>query len=229
MKEFKIRGSAGGNIVTSPKADLPSKGTQTYLKKWLKEQIYGKGPEVNSKYLIKGLEMEDASIELVQKELYFDLVDLEKNEEYFEDEYFCGTPDVILEDHLIDVKSSYSGDTFPIFEDEVVDKGYYWQAQIYMHLTGRKKYKLIYCLVDTPDDLIEKDAKSECYKRGEKYSKKKFNEMKERCTYSGVDSKYLTKVFNINYNEEDIELLKTQVDKCRTYINNLKEKIGYES
>jgi len=71
------------------------------------------------------------------------------------------------------------------------------------------------------------EAKAECYKRGEKYNKKKFNEMKERCTYSNVKPELRTKVYNINYNEEDIELLKRQVNKCRNYIETLKNKINY--
>ena len=56
MKEFKIRCSAIGKIMTNArsKTETLSKTTKTYLEEWSKEQIYKRKKEVFSKYIDKG-------------------------------------------------------------------------------------------------------------------------------------------------------------------------------
>ena len=125
----------------------------------------------------------------------------EKNEEYFEDSHFCGTPDVILDDTIIDIKSSWDCFTFPLFEDEIPNKDYYYQLQTYMALTGLKKAKLVYVLMDTPES-IEKDAVS----------------------YEGVESKYRIKIFDVDYDEEVVESMRDKVQYVRDNIINTLEK-----
>ena len=105
MKDFKIRASAAGKLATKSrsKSEALSQTTKSYLQEWAKQEIYGVRKDISSKYLDKGNAVEDDAIDYAAKELGW--LFASKNDEYFEDENFCGTPDVILEDKIIDIKS----------------------------------------------------------------------------------------------------------------------------
>ena len=91
MKEFKIRCSAIGKIMTNPrsKTETLSKTTKTYLEEWSKEQIYNRKKEVFSKYIDKGNAVEVESLNFIAKEL--DISNLVKNEESFENGFLTRT------------------------------------------------------------------------------------------------------------------------------------------
>lgn len=199
MREFKIRASASGKLAVNSrsKSDLLSKTTKSYIEEWLAGEIYGVRKQIKSKYLDKGNAVEDAAIDYASTELGW--LFAIKNEEYFEDEYFCGTPDVMLEDKIIDIKSSWDCFTFPLFANEIPSKDYYYQLQVYMHLTGKTKAQLCYVLMNTPEDIAYGETED----------------------YTDIDSKYRIKTFDIDYDEEVIEMLKEKVLISREYINQL--------
>jgi hypothetical protein len=199
MKQFKLRASCAGKLMTDPanKKELLSKTTKTYLQEWLKEQIYGVEKEISNKYLEKGISMEDEAIDAAIN--WLNLPFNMKNEEYFNDEYFQGTPDLIYPDFIIDIKNSWDCWTFPLFESEIPTKDYYYQLQVYMHLTGIKKAKLVYILLDTPETKAN-----------------------AAITYVDVDIKYRHKVYEFDYDEEVIKELQKRVENAREYINSLK-------
>lgn len=226
MKEFKIRCSAIGQIMTNPrsKADklsgVLSKTAQTYCETWLKEQIYSRRKEFSTKFTEKGNIVEDNSIDFVAEQLGYGM--LLKNEKHYKGEFITGTPDVVLPDLVIDVKNSWDCFTFPLFETRF-DMGYYWQAQGYMALTGRKNYKLIYTLMDTPLHLIEKEAYWYAKNNGyEDLDDKLYQKFLDKMTFGNVPDKYRIKVFDIARNDGDIEQIKERVKQCRQFINSLK-------
>lgn len=217
MKEFKIRASACGEIMGIKGL---GKTGETYLQTWLKEQLFNRRKEFSNKYTQKGLIMEDNSIDMVAD--YLDLGMLMKNEQYFENDFFTGTPDVILKDFIIDVKNSWDCFTFPFFDKEVPNKGYYWQAQVYMDLVGRDSYKLIYVLSDTPENIIEKTAYYWCKDNGyEELDLDIYDKFLAKMTYPDIPIEKKIKVFDIQRNDADIEKIKERVKECRTYINQL--------
>jgi len=121
------------------KPSLPS-GAKSYCRTWLTEKLYNRRKNFTSKFTDKGNICEDNSIEFLSD--YF-LLDLSKNEEYFEGDFITGTPDLIVgESEVWDIKNSWSPDTFPIF-DTKPNIGYWWQLQSYMALTGRSKARLV--------------------------------------------------------------------------------------
>lgn len=198
--QFKIRASAGGKIMTSPKDknELISQTTKTYVYEWLKEAIYGVKKEISSKYIIKGLKMEDTAIDKAID--WLDIPFAIKNEQSFIDEYFTGTPDLIVDGVVYDIKCSWDCFTFPLFEAEIPTKDYFYQLQIYMHLTGCRKAKLVYVLLNTPDELVYET----------KYD------------YSDLDKKYKIKTFDVEYDETVISTLTDRVKNIREFIKNLK-------
>jgi hypothetical protein len=196
--KFKCRASALGKLMTNPrsKSETLSQTTKSYLEEWVKEQIYGVKKQINSKYIQKGLALEDTAIEFysVAENKSFMIKNLDK----FEDDFFTGTPDCILYDVVYDFKTSWDCFTFPLFDQEV-DMGYYYQLQVYMHLTGLKKAKLVYTLQDTPE----------------------FLSYEEPVSYSHVDYKYRVKEFDIDFDPTVIETAKAKVLECRDYIKEL--------
>lgn len=206
-------------IVKKNNLILPE-SAKTYCKTWMKEKTYNRKSQFTSKYTDKGDIMEDNSIDFVAEYLGYGM--LIKNEEHFENDIMTGTPDVILKDHLIDVKNSWDCFTFPLYETEV-ESAYYWQAQVYMELTGVDKYKLIYTLMDTPLHLIEREAyfwgKNNGY---EELDEDIYNSFVKKMTYPDIEDKYKIKVFDIERNQEDIDKIDRRVQECRKYIDSLK-------
>jgi len=226
MKEFKIRCSAIGQIMTNSrsKSEKLSKTTQSYLQTWFKEQLYNRRKQFSSKYTDKGNIMEDNSLDFIAEQLNYGM--LLKNEDNFSNDFMTGTPDVILNDHIIDVKNSWDNFTFPLFEKEIPNKDYFYQAQGYMKLTGLDSFKLIYVLSDTPINLIESESRKYCYANGyEPNDEDVLNEFIERMTYKDIDAKYKIKVFEIQSCDETIKAIEERVVECRNYINQLKEII----
>ena len=210
MKQFKIRASGAGAIMG---AKGLGKTGESFLQQWVKEQLYGRKKFMTNKYVEKGLIMEDASLDYIAEHLCYGM--LVKNEEYFNNEYFTGTPDVILDDHIIDVKNSYDCFTFPLFENDVPNKDYIYQAQIYMDLVGRDSYKLIYTLMDNPEHQIEKDFKWNNPKQLD------YEKFKKDYVYSNLNSDLRIKIFEIKRDEAIIQKLKDRVIESREYINKL--------
>jgi len=230
MKEFKIRCSAISKIMGEPRskadkeAGLLSQTAKTYCEDWFKEQVYGRKREFTSKYTQKGNEVEDNSLDFVAEQLGYGM--LIKNEEFFENDFMTGTPDIIVPD-LIDVKNSWDCFTFPLFETKIPNMDYYWQGQGYMHLTERAEFKLIYVLSDTPLHLIRKEAYWYAKNNGyEESDEDILNEFRAKMKYPDIPNNLKIKSFDIKRIDNDIKLIKQQVIKCRTYIETLKTKIN---
>lgn len=195
---FKIRASASGKIMTNArsKTELLSETTKTYVQEWAKEHIYGIRKEIKSKYLTKGLKLEDTAIDKAIE--WLDLPFTMKNEKFFEDEFFCGTPDLIVNDVVYDIKCSWDAFSFPLFEKEIPTKDYFYQLQVYMHLTGCKKAVLTYVLLNTPDELT----------------------YEEKHNYDNMDRQYRIKTFEIEYSEEVIADLQQRVTNIREFLKS---------
>lgn len=215
-KQFKIRCSQIGQIMTNPrsKSELLSQTTKTYCQNWLKEQIYDRKKEIGSKYFDKGNMVEAESIEFISN--YLNLGMIFKNEESFENEWMTGTPDLILPNEVIDMKNSWDCFTFPLFEAEI-EKNYWWQLQGYMELTGKTKARLIYTLMDTPDELIDRELNF----AGD-ISQDEYEKLIRSHQYGDVNPKYRVKIFEIEKDEEAIKSIRQRVEECRIYLETIK-------
>ena len=197
---FRCRASAAGKLATNPrsKTEVLSETTKTFAKEWLIEQIYGYRKDIKSKYLDKGNQLEDTGIDKAIE--WLDLKFVLKNEKHFEDEFFTGTPDLILEDEVIDIKISYDCFTFPLLENEIPTKDYEHQVQVYMHLTGKKKARVVYLLLNTPENIAS------------------WEEPKD---YETQPKENRIKAFEFEYQPEVIELLKNRVIETRNFLKLL--------
>jgi len=230
MESFKIRASAGSKI--NGIKGLGETG-KTYLKQWLKEKLFARREDIKSKYITKGNVQEEEGFTLMATELNLGMV--YKNIQFFEDEYFCGTPDLITEDTVYDNKCSWNLSTFPMFEKDVPNSDYEVQLQIYMHLTGKKKAVLCYTLIDGHDEEIERQVKwqtnpKDIWKTINNlvYTKEYAETLFDRFCPTEADREFVPiadneriKTFEIEYSAEVIEKLITRVKESREFLNNL--------
>lgn len=128
-----------------------SAGAKTYLDCLAKEFVYGYEKTVSSKYLEKGLMVEDASIELYNSVFFQSLA---KNTERRTNEWITGECDLVHPNKITDIKSAWSLDTFPATAAQAHDADYEWQGRAYMWLWDKPEFEVAWCLVDTPPDLI---------------------------------------------------------------------------
>jgi len=151
---IKIRASSLSQIMTDPKGkgEVLSVGAKTYIRKQAIEFVYGFDEKISSKYMDKGIQVEDQSIELLNSVLF---TSYQKNIERKYNDWITGECDIFTGDSIIDIKSSWSLTTFPALAEQGEDKDYEWQLRAYMWLWNVDKASIAYCLVSTPEDLIK--------------------------------------------------------------------------
>ena len=147
MKLFKARPSSLSKLMgkLDKNGELPKTAT-TYLKEWYS----GETEEISSKYLTKGVILENEAIEFASKVLYGG-IKAYKNEDIYSNEWLIGTPDVVLEESIIDTKCSWSYKTFLDSAIEL-NMDYEWQLRAYMFLCEKEFATLFYYLGDTPPE-----------------------------------------------------------------------------
>lgn len=209
------------------KNDAPptlSKTTISYLHQIHMEEVFNKKTEIRSKYLDKGIQVEDQSISLYSK---VQNVFFQKNEKRFENEFISGTPDMVLDGMIRDIKSSWSFQTFPMHLDKIPTNDYVYQLQGYMALTGCTKAELIYCLVDTPPLMIEDEKRRTGWELGfMELPDELANEIEHNMTFSNIPESLRVKVFEMEYDQEIIDSVYAQVEVCREYLNQLSNQLA---
>ena len=220
---MKIRASQIGKIMSNPrtKGERFSQTTKSYILELAVEQKYGIKKEFWSRYTDKGNEVEDTSIDLVNRVLNVGFI--YKNEENLQNEWITGTPDINT-DVLIDVKSSWDAFTFfdKTLEDELKNKDYYYQLQGYMWLTDKTEAILAYCLVDTPLQIVEDEIRREHWRQneiGEKDDIRAFVESKH--TFNHIPEEKRVRTYVIKRDDKVIEDIKTRIEECRELFNQL--------
>lgn len=156
MNNFRIRCSSLGKIMADPTdaaikaGEVLSVGAKTYIRKLAREDIFGVQDFVSTRPMEKGTRREDEGILLYNAVFNTSHA---KNTERKTDEYLTGECD-IAGDQIIDIKLPWSIGSFPICGLDADNTDYEWQGRGYMRLWGASSFRVAYCLVDTPDDLI---------------------------------------------------------------------------
>lgn len=128
-----------------------SAGAKTYIEALAKQLVYGYEEQVSSKYMEKGIQVEDQSIELYNSVFF---TNHKKNTERKTNAWITGECDIAAPSRIKDIKSSWSLATFPATIAAGRDKGYEWQGRAYMWLWDEPEFEIAYCMVNTPDELI---------------------------------------------------------------------------
>lgn len=210
-------------------------GAKTWVKQWIKQNKYKRWPEIKSKYIQKGNHTEGDGFTLMCLELGFGMV---KNcEQRMSNDYMTGICDLDLEyiDTIVDNKSSWWLDTFPMFEDVIPDKQYEEQAQGYMELYNRSKAIVVYTLVDCPEDILVKQFPYNGTPNERQqialqliYTQECWDKMKERYFADADDVEFVeipaserVKAFYFERDRQFIEKVKVRVKMCQDLVNIL--------
>ena len=224
-----FRCSKLGAIMTDPKSkgETLSETCKTYLREVYINRKYGRYKDFTSDAIKKGLETEEAALTLfsIQKMRQFN-----KNEKHLRNDYIMGTPDsyegetIENATKIIDIKSAWDLFTFHDAKHEKVNKGYYWQMQGYMWLTGAKVATLVYCLINTPDTLIQDQKRRLGWNMGliDNEASQEYMDACEKIDRNSIfdDIPNSERIFEIDIerNEADIERLIERIELCRKYL-----------
>lgn len=202
------------------KTDILSETAKSALRElWIRETYGREKFDTTNKYTEKGIMCEPDAMDLVKKvtkKTYF------KNNDKFANEFINGTPDIVLPGEVKDIKTSWSIWTFNNVDEESALKSYYYQLLGYMWLTGSTKSELIYCLVNTPEMIMN----DELYKLSFKYpeineSDEAMAKFKVNYIFDDIAPKERMKSFLIEFSQEDVELLKERIVAARAYLATL--------
>ena len=143
------------------KRDAPpelSVGAKTHCNEIMKGELFNRQRSFHSKYTDKGNEVEEKGLSLSSKVLSEVMF---KNEKHYKNDYIMGTPDrVDLGIIVDDTKCSWDLHSFPMFTDDLKNNIYTWQVKGYAWLTGCTHARILYCLVDTPTNLINDEIRA---------------------------------------------------------------------
>lgn len=182
-----------------------SVGAKTYVESLVKANylMYEGAQLFSSKETQKGLMVEDAAISFLS-DFYFD--EYKKNDEYFSNEYIHGTPDIVHNKIIKDVKCPWSKATFPITLKDAINTDYEWQVRGYMWLTNSDMATIEYTLMDTPEELC-------------KYE----DPLLHQVYYLPAEKR----VFQVVYlhDQEKQDMIKTQVEMCQQYAKDFYDLI----
>ena len=237
FSKVKIRCSSLGAILTEPqstedkKAGNLSKTAKTALIRTYISEVYGREKDITTKQMDKGIVGEEGGIKSLST---YTSKSLSKNLITFENDFIKGTPDIIEgspidADFVWDTKLSFDIWTFLANVTEPLDKGYYYQLQGYMWLTGSKLGAVAYVLEDCPQHIINQ----------EKYFLlKKMNVISEESPeyleaaagleinliYPDIPLNEKILIFKVKRNDEILDKIQQKVKKCREFLMEFSEK-----
>ncbi len=133
------------------KSEVLSETTKSYIRGLAKQDFYGYNVDLNNKYINKGNLQENDSIALFNSVMFSNY---SKNTERLNNEWLTGEADIVLDDQIVDIKTSWSLETFPATSEEGVNKLYEWQLRAYMMLYNKNYASLVYCMVSTHPSLL---------------------------------------------------------------------------
>lgn len=232
FNNYKFHCSSIGKIITNPRSGpgLSETTKKHLLECWIKEK-YGREKDVSNKYIEKGLAVEEDSITLYSlntKKFW------KKNIETLDNEFIVGTPDLFdgetikTASAIKDIKSSW--DIFTYFANFVtpINKDYGWQLSGYCALTGAESAGLVYCLVNTPEQLIWKAKDKLKWEMGiidpsiSEVYQQACDALEKAMTFDDIPREHRHVEFVVDPAEYPIESVYERVIECRKFLNQLK-------
>ena len=206
---------------------------KSYLKELYVFHKYGKetvGGSERSKYTMKGISVEDNSIKLLSR---LDNAYYSKNEDFFKNDFICGTPDIIVKSEniftkIIDIKSSWDAASLLSNLGQPLNTNYYYQMQGYMALTGATEAEVCYCLVSMPDEIINSEKKRIYYllnpaTEDNKEYKDAIQKLEDNMTFDEIPEDERIIKFKVERDDAVIQSIYEKVRSCRQWMTEFEE------
>ena len=202
-----IRCSALKLAMTDGKGSALSETAKKLIQDEVRNEYFGVRKVISSKEIQKGIDCEQASIDLLNNIEFRLSKPYIKNTERRSNDWITGECDIYDPDTKLirDIKTSWSLATFPLFAKNADD--YEWQMRGYMMLWNCDAASVDYCLVDTPEHLIG-------------------YEQRELHIVSHIDPEKRVKSFVYHRDYEKEQRIKERCEQLQDYYNQLKSELG---
>lgn len=228
---MKIRCSSLAAIMTEPrsKSETLSETCKTHLIELFVEERYGRTKDVETRYMEKGLALEQDALTMYSRLTKTFFV---KNETRLSNDWITGEPDAFIgksiqdADVIVDTKCSWDLFSFWKARTSDVNKAYFWQLTGYMALTGARSARLVYCLLDTPESLILAEQKRLWWKLDviDEMAHPEYQagckEIQHNMTFGDIPIKDRCFVVNIERDPDAIKAIYSRVEQCREWVEN---------
>jgi len=209
--------------------EILSTGCKTHLSSlyaWTKYHKWSANKDKGNKYTAKGKLAENDSIKLLSET---DFIAYNKNEERVDNEYLTGIPDILLSEDgesiskVIDIKTPWDAETFFSNLGKPLNTQYWWQIQGYMALTGAILGEVVFCLVNTPESIINKEkyriaTELDIVTEENPEYKRKIAELINNLTFDDIPTSDRIIRFKVERDENAIQKVYRKVEKCREYL-----------
>jgi hypothetical protein len=136
-----------------------SKGAKTHIEELVDQDVYEYTPTFDSKETKKGIMMESYAIDFLNTQWF---ANFNKAEVSYKHGPLGGHPDIEDNDEkmIVDIKCSWSKKTFPKLPRFIDNSTYEWQGKLYLYMKSKmtgedwRKFRLVYVLMNTPEELI---------------------------------------------------------------------------
>lgn len=206
--------------------DILSKSAKSFLVRRYVVEKYYRDSEATPLQMIKGSRVEIDSLDFLCGIIG---TKYKKNKRKYSNEFLHGTPDVVEKNLVLEIKNSWDIFTFLNNVKQDVNTQYYWQLQGYMAITAREYAELVYCLISTPDEIIEEEYQRIVLRNPSIPSDKKFNKKLRDGLYFNMRFDDIPKEerilrFTVERNDDDIDRIHKKIGQAREFLQEFQER-----
>lgn len=212
------------------KRDAPpalSKGAKTAVEKIFYEDKFEFRKNISSKYIQKGLLLEDKAIALVAD--FLGLPGIEKNETHYTNEFVQGTPDAIArlgfgEGFQFDIKNVYYPEGLDGFTNDLIPL-YEWQGHAYNWMLGFEHGFCVKILQNLPAEMLQEEIRKLWKEAGrawhEDIPQKFVDEVKDYFNFERLPLEDRIRIFKMTTTNETIQQMTDVVILAREHYATL--------
>ncbi|MGL5965415.1 MAG: hypothetical protein ACRCZ2_13620 [Fusobacteriaceae bacterium] len=203
---------------------------KSHLKEIYLAETLGRRKIVQSKFLDKGTNREDESISLYRQVTGQFVIKNEKR--YDGNPYLQGTPDLVFDDRIDDIKTSFDIFTYHKADYKYAVDNYFWQLVGYNLLVfgELKAGRLCFCLIDNTQVEIEKEIKKTLLNAGldpirdyeSEQAQKYIKQIILNNRYDDIPKKKKLKIHDLDFRDLNLDNFYLRLDKCREYLDDLR-------
>jgi hypothetical protein len=92
----------------------------------------------------------------------------------------------------------------------------------YMWLTGKKNALISYCLINTPEEIVNDEIRRTAWGKYEiEPSEETIRDVVALHSFDHIPKDRRVKAFHVEFNEGVVNEMKTRIEHCRIYFNEL--------
>jgi hypothetical protein len=212
------------------KQDTPEELTQSckdFLVRTYAIEKYYSGRGLMPSRILKGSQVESQAMDLfIESE---GGVHYNRKRKLIKNGYITGVADLYdgttpeSSSEIVEIKSSWNIFSFLTSVNKPLKRSIYWQLQGYLSLTNAKVATVAFCLVNTPDAIIEAERKRvednrKMFEDDEERHLATLEELAVRMKFDDIPVNERVLKFTVNRNEDDINRIPARVEMCRQYL-----------